>query len=52
MEIILPLPKDSSTKDQIIADTRAIVEGRAALRQKARSVALAVMGQVQVEEVE
>lgn len=49
LELVLPIPKEQSLREGIIAETRSIVEGRAALRQKARSVALAVMGQVQLE---
>jgi type I restriction enzyme M protein len=50
MEVVLPLPKDQALRERIIAETKTIVEGRAALRQKARIVASAVMGQIQLEE--
>lgn len=50
MELALPIPKDASTREHIANETRAIVEGRAALRQKARTVALAIMGQVSIDE--
>ena len=50
MELVLPLPKDITVREQIITDTQAIVDGRAMLRQKARTVSLAVMGEVRVEE--
>jgi len=50
MVLALPLPKDQTLRERIVTETKAIVEGRAALRQKARTVASAIMGQVQFEE--
>jgi len=52
MELVLPLPKDAALRQHITDETRAIVEGRAALRQKARTVASAIMGQVQIDATE
>jgi type I restriction enzyme M protein len=52
MELVLPLPKDAALRQRITDETRAIVEGRAALRQKALTVAAAIMGQVQIDETE
>lgn len=52
LELILPIPNDPALRERITSETRAIVEGRAALRQKARTVALAIMGQIQIEEDE
>jgi type I restriction enzyme M protein len=50
MELTLPLPKDPTLREQITAETRLIVEGRAALRQKARTVAAAIMGSTRLED--
>ena len=50
MVLALPLPQDQTLRERIVTETEAIVEGRAALRQKARTVASAIMGQVQFEE--
>ncbi len=52
MELVLPIPKDPALQAHIIDETQAIVEGRAGLRQKARTVSSAVMGRVQIEENE
>jgi type I restriction enzyme M protein len=52
MELVLPIPRDSDLREHITTETRTIVEGRAELRQKARTVSSAVMGHVQIEENE
>jgi type I restriction enzyme M protein len=52
MELVLPIPRDEALRQQIIAKTQSIVEGRAALRQETRMVASLMMGQAHVEENE
>lgn len=41
-ELVLPIPKDSSLRESVTKKTQEIVEGRAELRQKTRSVTLDV----------
>jgi type I restriction enzyme M protein len=43
-ELVLPLPKDKAARSRIVENTKAIVNGRAELRQRARVVALEVVG--------
>jgi len=45
VELVLPLPKDKAIRSRIVEDTKAIVNGRAELRQRARAVALEVASQ-------
>lgn len=49
MEIVLPVPKETVLKEQIIRETQAIVEGRALLREKTKAVASAIMGNIYIE---
>ena len=49
-EIVLPIPKDKVLRDRIARETRETVLARAALRSKARQIALKVEGLTELGE--
>ena len=49
-EIVLPIPKDKVLRDRIARETRETVLARAALRNKARQIALEVEGLTELGE--
>ena len=50
-EIVLPIPNNSETKENLSARTRYIVETRAQLRQEARDVAMTIAGSVETPDI-
>jgi len=51
LEILIPIPKDQQRRQEIESNTQEIVEGRVALRNRAREVALNVEG-LQLPQIE
>jgi len=49
-EVVLPIPKDAARRQELAAETREIINSRAALRERVRRVSLDVEGIAQAEE--